>query len=114
VVTVIRNSDDEPITTGTPGQIVYIVGTYFGTKAPQVWFEHDQNGRIKATKCKVEKDRFWYQDAKSRPGCMNPETGESMVPVQLPDANKIPDGGFLGFIVLDNGLGRTTFDFTIE
>jgi hypothetical protein len=40
---------------------------------------------------------------------MNPETGESMVPVQLPDANKIPDGGFLGFIVLDKRWNAGSF-----
>ncbi len=115
----VQNSTGTPIpepVSVSPGATIYLVGNYFGCKAPNVWFEHLHNGRIKQTKCKILKNLFTntYPDPKGKASCMNCTTGASRVPVEIPAANKIPDGGFLGFIVIDNGLGRDTFDLTVE
>jgi|GEM_PF-1017259 len=113
-ITGVQDAAGNPLTTASLGATVYVVGNYFGTKAPAVWFESDSNGRIKQTKCKVQKSLFspTYPDAKGKPSCMNCMTGASMVPVTLP--TKMPSGGFLGFIALDNGVGRDTFALTVQ
>jgi hypothetical protein len=105
---------DPPVVVA-PGETVYLVGRYFGTKAPKVWFEHNQNGRIKQTRCKPVKPLLSidYPDSKGKPSCMDCATGDSRVPVIIPGAKQIPEGGFLGFIVLDNGIGRDTCNLTI-
>ena len=102
-----------PVTVA-PGATIYIIGNYAGTKAPSVWFEYESNGRIKQAKCKVLKNLFStdYPDSKGNPSCMNCETGASRVPVQIP--TKIPEGGCLPFIVIDNGIGRDTYGLTVE
>ena len=113
-ITDIRDVGGTSIITAAPGATVYVYGNYFGCKPPNFWFEYESRGRIKQSKCKVNKKLFsnLYQDSKGKPSCMNCTTGASMAPLVLP--TRIPDGGLLDFIVIDNGLGRDTFDFTVE
>ncbi len=119
-ITAVLDSNQAPIpapVTVAPGATVYLVGNFYGCKVPNVWFEYDSDGRIKQLKCKVLKNLITgndYPDSKGRPSCMNCISGASRVPVQIPAANKIPDGGVFNFIVIDNGVGRDTYDMTVE
>ncbi|MEM4248022.1 MAG: choice-of-anchor Q domain-containing protein, partial [Candidatus Nanoarchaeia archaeon] len=120
-ITAVWNNSQQPIpepVTVSPGATIYLVGNFFGCSMPNVWFEYESNGRIKQVKCKILKDLISnsqdYLDAKNKPSCMNCKTGASRVPVKIPAAIKIPQGGFLPFIVIDNGVGRATFDLTVH
>ena len=72
------------------GSVLLIKGKYFGSKLPKVKLEYkDAKGRIKFYKLKVLRI-LQYADAKGNPGksCMNVETGESQISVEIPTKTK--------------------------
>lgn len=120
-------SDDAysvPIISATPGVIIYVEGTYFGTKAPKVWLEYQvtkAGGNVVKTKtCKIMTP-YVYQDYKGVAGksCMDLSSpaGLSRMAVQVP--GRLPsDWDIVSAtehnIVIDNGIGRATFIFDVN
>jgi hypothetical protein len=98
-----------------PGNVVAVDGNWFGVKPPKVWLEYGVTGPrgdyVKQLKLKVLKP-YPFANAKDKPNtsCMDVDTGESQIQVQLPDA--WPKGwGDLStqhFLVIDNGIGLAT------
>jgi hypothetical protein len=96
-----------------PGANPVITGQWFGVKLPKAWVEYrvanPKTGGVivKKAKVKVLKD-FIHQDTKGKPACMDPNSGESQITIQLPDAwPKGFDDIDLGThdLVIDNGVG---------
>jgi len=75
----------------SPSSIINLTGKYFGLKNPAVWLEYPSVKGVKQVKCKVLKPlKFSDYKGKSGKSCMNTETGESYLSVQLP--KKWPKG----------------------
>lgn len=89
-----------------------IAGRWFGTKPPKAWVEYwvpnpkTGGAMVKKAKVKVLKE-FIYQDAKGKPACMDPDTGESQITIQFPAAwpKGFDAGGPTHDLVIDNGVG---------
>ena len=111
VITLITNVGSEVAinTPLKPGQNITIRGSYFGIKPPKVYLEYTKNGKIAALMLKADK-KLPYEGGKS---CMDPTTGESEANYTVP--SKWPKGWNEGEnhnIVLDNGIGCQTLDFS--
>jgi hypothetical protein len=101
-----------------PGGIVTVSGNWFGVKPPKAWLEYrvanpkTGNNITKTLKLKVVKP-YAYANAKGKlnASCMDVDTGESQVQIQLPAA--WPDNFGLvdiqHYLVLDNGIGLATW-----
>ncbi len=89
-----------------------IAGRWFGTKPPKAWVEYrvanPKTGgeMIKKAKVKVLKE-FIHLDAKGKPACMDPDTGESQITIRLPDTwpRGFDDLSDRHDLVIDNGVG---------
>jgi hypothetical protein len=108
----VTNMSDAPVIQAGLGQYLKINGDWFGKKAPKAWLEYVVGGKVKMAKLKVLKP-YEFADAAGKPGasCMDPDTGDSTLVVQMPTA--WPSGWAHGphNIVLDNGIGIASFDF---
>lgn len=109
------------ITSAGPGDAIVIKGTYFGAKPPNVWLEYVKKSQVKPKKCKVDKTKLSYKDARGKSCCMDVDAesatyGASSLTVILP--KKWPNGWNVESsehnIVIDNKVGRATYDFTTD
>ena len=93
-----------------------LFGTSFGTGKPKVWREYLVNvapglDEIRRQPMKVVKptaaDAVHF-DAKGKPACMSPTTGESEVRVLVPA--EPAEGTLTGVLVIDSGVGLGTLE----
>lgn len=97
-----------------PGEVVVVMGQFFGTRTPKAWLESISNGKLRRKACRVLKSEFTddFLDARGKPSPMDALTGASRLPIQLPPAP--PNGESLDVLVLDNGVGRAVIPFTLD
>jgi len=105
------------ISSAEAGDIITIIGDFFGEKAPKIWMEYKVTDKpeVKMLKLKALKP-FEYTSGKGKAAasCMDIDTGASKIKVQIPDS--LPKGLIKGDnnIVIDNKQGLATFTFDLQ
>ncbi len=116
-ITEIRDSGNLVITSAAKGDIITVKGVYFGKKAPTAWIEYKASGKPGVSKLLLKLvPPLLYPDEKNvaAKSCMDLDSGESEILVQIPAT--LPAGIIKGDnnIVIDNGQGLATFPFSLE
>ncbi|MEI6423680.1 MAG: immunoglobulin domain-containing protein [Lentisphaerota bacterium] len=96
---------------------IFVLGNFFGKKAPTAWLEYKISGKPGVSKLLLKViPPLAYPDEKNVPAksCMSLDSGESKIQVQIPAT--LPAGIIKGNnnIVIDNGQGLATFAFRLE
>lgn len=96
---------------------IFVLGNFFGKKAPSAWLEYKISGKPGVSKLLLKvTPPLAYPDEKNFPAksCMDLDSGASKIQVQIPAT--LPAGIIKGNnnIVIDNGQGLATFNFRLE
>jgi uncharacterized repeat protein (TIGR02543 family) len=104
VVSGVLSRNGAPIPKGVhANSILMIRGDFFGAKLPSVKIECKKSDRVQYIKMKVLKE-YLFSDYKGRGSCMDGESGESCILVQMPKETLDP-GDYSLFMTNKLGIG---------